>query len=253
MKRLLGYVFIGLAILVGVIFLAKGLLASAFTAFVIAVISAVWFWSADRSAVAGLFQALVAAVLIGITWVNIEEVRKESEAQQHAVKEYIEQLQEGRRQELLPHVYVVFYYRHDTQKFMAVVQNLGVGPAFDIVYSYSVKDSTDKELSGNGQLAALAAGDETVDMTIFGGGLVTLQNEVKVEVTYKDVFGRSHSKQYLHRLNDLANNPPPTKHAEQISESLRQESATDRRIRDQQFLEALRGIQTEISKVKERN
>ncbi len=251
MKRVLAYVSIGLTILVGVIFLVKGSLPGAFTALAFVIISAGWFWSGDRPAVAGLFQALVAAVLIGITWINIEEVQKGSEAQQRSVNEYIEELQEGRRQELLPHIYVVFYFRHDTQKFMTVVQNLGVGPAFEVAYSYSVKDPTGKELSGSGQLPALAAGDETVDMTIFSGDLVTLQNEVEVEVNYKDVFGRTHTKQYRHRLQDLANNPPATRHGEQIAESLRQETSTDRRIKDQQFLEALRGIQTEISKVKE--
>jgi len=66
-KRVLVYVFIGLAILGSLFFLARGFWAGAFTAFAIAIITVAWFWSADRTAVAGLFQALAAVVLIGVT------------------------------------------------------------------------------------------------------------------------------------------------------------------------------------------
>lgn len=224
----------------------------------------------DLTGTATAVQAIATVVLVIVTWiyvVEVKEARKSQESasaayieqaerarksQESASTAYIEQAERTRRQQLKPYIYPFFYWRHDTNKFMAVLQNVGPGPAFDIEYSYAVLDDSGKEISHQEKCPVLAAGAETVDMTSFASEHINLKNDVTVKVTYKDVFGESCSGEFHHSLRRLANNPPPTEHAERIARVLQESSLTKPpSLVEGRFLEALQAIQAELRGIKE--
>jgi energy-converting hydrogenase Eha subunit C len=225
----------------------------------------------DLTGIATTVQAIATVVLVVVTWIYVVEVkesRKSQESasaayigqaerarisQESASTAYIEQAERTRRQQLRPYVYPVFYWRHDISKFMAVLQNVGPGPVFDIEYSYAVVDDNGKEISHQEKCPVLAAGAETADMTPFAGEHMDLKNEVTVKVTYKDLFGESFSGEFRHNLRQLANNPPPTEHSERIARALREASLAEppSSIKEGRFLEALQAIRVELQGIKE--
>jgi len=224
----------------------------------------------DLVAVATAVQAIATVVLVIVTWIYVVEVKEARKAQESsstayieqaerarrsqesASTSYIEQAERTRRQQLKPYIYPFFYWRHDTNKFMAVLQNVGPGPAFDIEYSYTVPDDSGKAVSHQEKSPVLAAGAETVDMTPFASEHINLKNDVTVKVTYKDVFGESFTGEFQHSLRRLANNPPPTEHAERIARSLQESSLTKPpSLVEGRVLDVLQAIQAELQGIKE--
>ena len=130
----------------------------------------------DLVAVATAVQAIATVVLVIVTWIYVVEVKEARKAQESSSTAYIEQAERARnsqesssaafieqaertrRQQLRPYVYPVFYWRHDINKFMAVLQNVGSGPAFDIRLMYLTQVTPTRSICGRGRLPTHAHG-----------------------------------------------------------------------------------------------
>ena len=164
----------------------------------------IWFKAKDRVSIAGLFQALASVVLVGVTWYYVAQVRIGSQQQSVQMNKYIEQLETNRKQSIRPYAYVFFYWREDINKFMVIVQNLGLGPAFDIKFRYKVLEK--KEEHGS-TIRMVATGREHVENTVFGAGDLKLTDRVQVNVSYKDIFGNEFQDQYQYSVPDMHDAP----------------------------------------------
>ena len=194
-------------------------------------------------------QAIATVVLVIVTCWYVNEVRVSRISQERSFNQYIEELQEARKQQVKPYVYVFFYWNNNLGKFFTILKNVGSGPAFDIKYSYSTVDDKNKTISHSDNCEVLGAGIETADMTPFASE--HMKCRVDVKVSYKDSFGNIIEDTFEHSLHKLANNPPPSNFAEfrrQLETGVHRQ---DIELRIDSFLRAFDAFQKDVSDIKE--
>ena len=214
LKRLIALIGMATFLIAAIVFFVTKFYVFGFMFLALVVVGACWFWACDRKAIAGLAQAMVAVVLLGVTWNNTIENRKAGEIQRVIANQYLQELQESRKQQLRPYVFVFFDYAPDIGRFRTILQNVGIGPAFDIRYSYPLIDEAGKTAIQQGVSPVLSMGGEMRGALAFTDRDIKEKRQVKVDVSYKDLFGRSFMDSFEHNLAELANDPPPSKHSE---------------------------------------
>lgn len=214
LKRLIALIGMGTFLIVSMVFFATKFYVFGSMFLALAAVAACWFWARDRKAIAGLAQAMVAVVLLGVTWNNTVENWKASEIQRAIANQYLQELQESRKQQLRPYVFVFFDYAPDIGRFRTIIQNIGIGPAFDIRYSYTFTDEDGKKSTRQGSSPVLSAGGEMRGPLAFTDRDIKGKRQVKVDVSYKDLLGKSFTDSFEHNLAELADDPPPSKHSE---------------------------------------
>jgi len=197
-------------------------------------------------------QAIATVVLVIVTCFYVNEARVSRISQEKGFDRYVSEMQEARKQQVKPYVYVFFHWNQNWGKFFTILKNGGSGPAFNIEYSYSTTDDKGKAISHNDSCEVLGAGIETADMTPFAREHINMKNNVTVNINYKDSFGNAIEDTFEHSLRKLANNPPPSNFAE-----FRRQLETgihwrDIELRFDSFLRTFEALQKDVSEVKEK-
>lgn len=179
----------------------------------------------------------------------VEELQKSRVAQQENGEKYIAELQESRKQEIKPHVYGLFYFSNNLGKFFLVIENIGLGPAFDIEANYLAIDGAGKEYKQIYKCPMLAPGKESIDSTPFTIELARKVRPVKIDIIYKNAFGEKFANSYEDNIS--TEQPVPTDFAERrrkLENEFRTSEITNwLRI----FNESITNIQKELSGIKE--
>lgn len=200
-----------------------------------------------------IIQAIASVILVIVTGFYAYEARLSRISQEQGFNKYVAELQEARKQQVKPYVYIFFYWGGETfgSKFFTVLKNLGAGPAFDINYSYLVIDDKGQTISHEDKCPALGVSAETADNTPFSTEHINMKNKVKVEINYKDSFGKRFTDTFELSLRELANNPPPCDFGDHLRKLEKEESSFDRRIRIETFLQTFKALQQDVSEIKD--
>ena len=180
----------------------------------------------------------------------IEELQKSRLSQEEGVEKYIKELQESRKQEVKPQIYSLFEYSHNSSKFFLVIQNVGVGPAFDIEANYTTTNRDGKELKRTYKCPLLAPGKESVDSSSFDITSAKKVDSVLINITYKNSFGEVFSQTYEDRL--LTKQPIPTNFSERSQKIHNQLYRDEINIWVTNLLQTLDGIKKELTEIKEK-
>ncbi|MFC1514930.1 hypothetical protein ACFL5X_03415 [Candidatus Omnitrophota bacterium] len=196
-------------------------------------------------------QAIATVVLVLVTGIYVIEVKKARISQEEGFGQYVAELQKARKQQVKPYIYPFFFWSENIGKFVFVLKNVGVGPAFGINYSYSVKMDAEKTINHKDICKILPAGEEKAHMTPFAVEHMAAKDPVTIEITYEDSFGQIFTERFEHNLAQLANNPPPSNFANHRRDLENRLRRSEIRLWIQSFLEEFRFLQKDVAEIKE--
>ena len=179
----------------------------------------------------------------------VKELQNNRKSEQENVKKYITELQKARKEEIKPNIYALFYYSNNLGKYFVVVQNVGVGPAFDIEVSYPAINTSGEKYNQIYKCPVLPAGKETVDSSPFTIDGARKVNPITISIKYKNSFGDALSNTYEHTMSP--EQPVPTEFSERRRELENEIRASDIRDWFRIFNSSIDDIKKELYGIKE--